>query len=74
MESGDAESTRRAAHTLKSTGASLGATRLSGLAKQLEQQAQAGDLSDRALAAEVAAAVEETVAAMQAAAADGMAE
>jgi HPt (histidine-containing phosphotransfer) domain-containing protein len=41
----DAGEVRRAAHTLKSNGATFGATRFSELCRELELQAQAGDLT-----------------------------
>lgn len=36
---------RRAAHTLKSNGATFGATRFSELCRELEEQARGGDLT-----------------------------
>lgn len=49
LESGlsaqDAESFRRAAHSLKSNGASLGAMAFSEAAKELEMMGKAGDLA-----------------------------
>ena len=64
----DADEVRRAAHTLKSNGATFGATRFSELCRELEEQAKAGDLtgaselagrieSEYALVAEGAAAM-----------------
>ena len=41
----DVEEVRRAAHTLKSNGATFGATRFSELCRELEEQAKRGDLS-----------------------------
>jgi HPt (histidine-containing phosphotransfer) domain-containing protein len=41
----DVDEVRRAAHTLKSNGATFGATRFSELCRDLEVQAKAGDLS-----------------------------
>jgi HPt (histidine-containing phosphotransfer) domain-containing protein len=41
----DVDEVRRAAHTLKSNGATFGATRLSELCLELEQQAKSGDLT-----------------------------
>lgn len=45
-EQQDAEGLRRSAHTLKSSSATLGATRLSQLCLTLETQARAGNLSE----------------------------
>jgi CheY-like chemotaxis protein len=45
VEDGDAERTRRAAHTLKSSSANLGATALASLSKRLEDQARSADLA-----------------------------
>jgi HPt (histidine-containing phosphotransfer) domain-containing protein len=45
VEAGDAEAFRRAAHSLKSNGASLGAMSFSASAKELEMMGKAGDLS-----------------------------
>jgi HPt (histidine-containing phosphotransfer) domain-containing protein len=42
---GDAEEARRAAHTLKSNGATFGAERFSGLCRELEEKAKASDLA-----------------------------
>jgi HPt (histidine-containing phosphotransfer) domain-containing protein len=44
LSSGDAASARRAAHTLKSTSASFGAQRLSGMCREIEAAAAAGNL------------------------------
>jgi histidine phosphotransfer protein HptB len=50
----DVDEVRRAAHTLKSNGATFGATRFSKLCRDLEEQAKAGDLTGApALAAEI---------------------
>ena len=43
FERGDAEEARRAAHTLKSNGATFGAEGFSELCRQLEEKAKAGD-------------------------------
>lgn len=45
LETQDAEGFRRAAHSLKSNGASLGAISFSASAKELEMMGKAGDLS-----------------------------
>lgn len=52
----EAESFRRAAHSLKSNAATFGAHELSGLAKELEDLARAGhlDIGDRLQALEAA--------------------
>ncbi len=50
LKAGDAETFRRAAHSLKSNAASFGANRLSDLAKHLEmlgRENKLGDLGDR---------------------------
>ena len=52
---------RRAAHTLKSNGATFGATRFSELCRELELQAQAGDLTG---ASELAGRIETEYAAV----------
>jgi HPt (histidine-containing phosphotransfer) domain-containing protein len=44
LGAGDAEAFRRAAHSLKSNGASLGAMTFSASAKDLEMMGKAGDL------------------------------
>jgi PAS domain S-box-containing protein len=54
LTSGDAETFRRAAHSLKSNSASLGALTLSALAKELEMMGKAGTLEGAA--AKIAAA------------------
>jgi HPt (histidine-containing phosphotransfer) domain-containing protein len=41
----DVDEVRRAAHTLKSNGATFGATRFSELCRELEEQAKSGDLA-----------------------------
>jgi len=51
----DAEALQRAAHTLKSNGASIGAARLSANCREIERLARAGDLSAAALLLERAA-------------------
>jgi PAS domain S-box-containing protein len=48
LAAGDADTLRRAAHSLKSTSASFGALRLSAACKQLETLATAGDLDHAA--------------------------
>jgi HPt (histidine-containing phosphotransfer) domain-containing protein len=45
IQSGESEPVQRAAHTLKSTAASLGALPLSETARAIETQARDGDLS-----------------------------
>jgi HPt (histidine-containing phosphotransfer) domain-containing protein len=55
LHGSDVEEVRRAAHTLKSNGATFGATRLSELCRELELLARSGDLSG---ADELAARVE----------------
>jgi HPt (histidine-containing phosphotransfer) domain-containing protein len=45
VERGDAETARRAAHTLKGNGATFGAASFSELCKGLEERAKSGDLS-----------------------------
>jgi len=45
LRDGNAEAVREAAHALKSSSASLGATALASLAQQLEAKGRAGDLS-----------------------------
>jgi HPt (histidine-containing phosphotransfer) domain-containing protein len=44
LDSGNAEELRRAAHTLKSNGATLGAEQFAELCRTLEQRAKAGEL------------------------------
>jgi PAS domain S-box-containing protein len=46
VEEGATEELRRAAHTLKSNGATLGATDFSEVCRQLEQRAKSGELDD----------------------------
>lgn len=45
LQDGDLDETRRHAHTFKSAAANLGASRLSELCRQLEEQARAGELA-----------------------------
>ena len=45
LEQGDADELRRAAHTLKSNGATLGAESFSELCRELEEHSRNGDLS-----------------------------
>ncbi len=45
LRAGDVDEVRRAAHTLKSNGATFGATRLAELSRELEELARTGDLS-----------------------------
>ena len=45
LRGSEVDEVRRAAHTLKSNGATFGATRLSELCRQLEEQAKTGDLT-----------------------------
>ena len=56
LEVQDADTFRRAAHTLKSNAATFGATELAGLAKELEDLGRAGNLQvgDRLAALEQA--------------------
>ena len=56
LRGSDVDEVRRAAHTLKSNGATFGATRFAELCRELEEQAKAGDLTD---APEHAALIEE---------------
>jgi HPt (histidine-containing phosphotransfer) domain-containing protein len=44
METGDAESLRRAAHTLKSSSANVGATCLSEICREIEGKSRDGNL------------------------------
>jgi HPt (histidine-containing phosphotransfer) domain-containing protein len=46
LQTGDAETFRRAAHSLKSNSATFGASRLSGLAKELEMLGKENKLAD----------------------------
>jgi PAS domain S-box-containing protein len=46
LDAGDAAEVRRAAHTLKSNGETLGGTEFAGLCRALEQQAKDGRLED----------------------------
>ena len=56
VKAGDADTFRRAAHTLKSNAATFGATALAALAKELEDMGRAGNLQvgDRLTALEQA--------------------
>jgi HPt (histidine-containing phosphotransfer) domain-containing protein len=44
LEEGDTETTRRTAHTLKSSSANVGASRLASLSKQLEDAGRSNSL------------------------------
>jgi HPt (histidine-containing phosphotransfer) domain-containing protein len=69
VAAGDATELRRSAHTLKSTSANFGVTRLVAVSREIETAAAAGDLSGLAARVEDAAAeYEAAVAALQAAA------
>jgi signal transduction histidine kinase/DNA-binding response OmpR family regulator len=46
MKASDAEAIARAAHTLKSSSANLGATNVAAIARQIESSARNGDLND----------------------------
>ncbi len=48
LKVGDAEAIARAAHTLKSSSANLGATNVAAIARQIETSARAGEISDLA--------------------------
>jgi signal transduction histidine kinase/DNA-binding response OmpR family regulator len=48
MKLGDAQGVARAAHTLKSSSANLGATNVAAIARQIEHSARAGDIADLA--------------------------
>src|SRR4051812_11499774 len=48
MTAGDAEGVARAAHTLKSSSANLGATNVAAIARQIEHSARGGELKDLA--------------------------
>ena len=48
MKTSDAEGVARAAHTLKSSSANLGATNVAAIARQIEHSARGGDLTDLA--------------------------
>jgi HPt (histidine-containing phosphotransfer) domain-containing protein len=63
---GDAESLRHAAHTLKSTSASLGALRLSAVGAEIEAAARSGTVPPGAQVAELRALVEAALEAMSA--------
>jgi signal transduction histidine kinase/DNA-binding response OmpR family regulator/HPt (histidine-containing phosphotransfer) domain-containing protein/PAS domain-containing protein len=66
LAQGKADEVRRAAHTLKSTSATFGATALSDLARQLEYQARDGVLEGaQALLDQIQAAYERTWAALE---------
>ena len=54
LAAGDATTVRRAAHTLKSTSASLGANRLAATCRDIESAAGSGDLAGLAARAELA--------------------
>ena len=64
--SGDAESLRHAAHTLKSTSASLGALRLSGVSAEMEAAARSGTVPAGAQVAELRELVDAALEAMSA--------
>jgi HPt (histidine-containing phosphotransfer) domain-containing protein len=63
LASGDAAVVRRAAHTLKSTSASVGATRLATICREIEAAAAADDLGELGPRADRAATEYEAVAA-----------
>jgi len=46
MKAGDADGVARAAHTLKSSSANLGATNVAAIARQIEHSARSGDLKE----------------------------
>jgi signal transduction histidine kinase/CheY-like chemotaxis protein len=46
MKAGDADAIARAAHTLKSSSANLGATNVAALARQIEHSARSGEIGD----------------------------
>jgi len=46
MKNGDAEAVARAAHTLKSSSANLGATNVAAIARQIEHSARSGELTE----------------------------
>ena len=62
LDQGDAEKLRRAAHTLKSNGATLGAERFSELCRELEQTAKGGRLEN---ASELVQRIERELGALQ---------
>lgn len=62
--SGDAESLRHAAHTLKSTSASLGALRLSGVSAEMESAARSGTVPAGAQVVELRTLVDAALEAM----------
>jgi HPt (histidine-containing phosphotransfer) domain-containing protein len=73
LASGDATAVRRAAHTLKSTSATFGATRLAEIAKEIETAAAAGDLTGLGPRVEAAQAEFDAVGVeLQAVAAEGV--
>jgi CheY-like chemotaxis protein len=49
MKSNDADAVARAAHTLKSSSANLGAANVAAIARQIEHAARAGDIKDLAV-------------------------
>jgi HPt (histidine-containing phosphotransfer) domain-containing protein len=63
LQSGDAETFRRAAHSLKSNSATFGASHLSGMAKELEMLAKENRLAE---AGEKLPTVEEVLHAVEA--------
>jgi PAS domain S-box-containing protein len=67
LEQGDVDELRRAAHTLKSNAATIGAADFSGLCRELEQRAKNGDLAG---AAELASRLDAEYAGLQAAIAE----
>lgn len=67
LEDGDAETFRRSAHSLKSNGASFGATPMASLAKELEFMGRDGRLGEAGLKLpQLKAAYEETAEALKA--------
>lgn len=64
--SGDAESVRHAAHTLKSTSASLGALRLSAVSAEMETAARSGNVPAQPQLADLRVLVDEALNAMAA--------
>ncbi len=61
LADGDADVIRRAAHTMKSTSASFGATHLAGICRGIETAAAAGELADLGPQVETAEAEFEAV-------------
>ena len=55
MKVGDADGVARAAHTLKSSSANLGATNVAAIARQIEHSARGGDITELPLVADQAA-------------------